>query len=92
MVAGEKRPEHEADFSPSSDSEIENDWSLTSAVPYAFVACAAATLQSVIRIGWLHGLLRCETTMRTVHLSRQEVQRMHGETVDNFVPLGECRN
>jgi hypothetical protein len=38
LSMGVKRPEHEADHSPSSSAEVKNAWSYTSTPRYVFIA------------------------------------------------------
>ena len=41
---GVKWPRHEDDHSPSSSTKVKNEWSYTSTLTYAFVACTGTTL------------------------------------------------
>jgi hypothetical protein len=43
LSLGQKWPEHEADYSPWSSSEVKSVWSFTSNPPYVFMACCLST-------------------------------------------------
>jgi len=75
LSLGVKQSGHEADCLPPSDAKVKNEWSYTSASPYAFMACRETTVSLLGTSLEFYLCMAVCSTSRTV--LQTEMQNVH---------------